>query len=68
MCPVQQGVLSNEEQRLTLISRVSQSKAVLGMGIIMKEIAPEHPRVRVKALPVPTGIIWRQETVVLGSW
>lgn len=30
------GILSNEEQKLTLISWVLQSKAVLGMGPIMK--------------------------------
>lgn len=30
------GILSNEEQKLTLISWVLQSKAVLGMEPIMK--------------------------------
>lgn len=31
------GILSNEEQKLTLIFQVLQSKAVLGMGPIMKD-------------------------------
>lgn len=33
----------------------------------MKDDAPEDQRVRVKALRVPTGIIRRQEMVLLGS-
>lgn len=31
------GILSNEEQKLTFISQVLQSKAVRGMGPIMKD-------------------------------
>lgn len=33
----------------------------------MNNDAPEHQRVRVKALLVPTGIVRRQEMVLLGS-
>lgn len=31
------GILSNEEQKLTFISQVLQSKAVRGMGPMMKD-------------------------------
>lgn len=44
------GVLLNEEQGLILISRVLWSEAILGTGVIRKEVAPENQRLRVKGM------------------